>query len=143
MKIHFVFLGRIRSSEIRALVDEYLSRIRHYAQVEVTELRETSATSLRKLKVEPSATNVLLDAEGKQFRSDEFAHWLANLRDRGTREIAFFCGGAEGFPEALRRRTNQKLALSTLTMPHELARVVLTEQVYRAFAILSGQPYPK
>jgi 23S rRNA (pseudouridine1915-N3)-methyltransferase len=143
MKIRLIMLGRTRRAEVRALVDDYLARIRHYAEIETTELREGSDSALRKLKLEPSATIVLLDAAGKQFTSAEFACWLGDLRDRSTREIVFLCGDAAGFPESLRRAAKQKLALSTLTMPHEFARVVLVEQIYRAFAILAGHPYPK
>lgn len=143
MRIRLVFLGRTRRAEIRTLVDDYLERIRHYSEIEVTEMREGSDAALRKLKIEPGATTVLLDAAGKQFTSQDFARWLGDLRDRGTRELVFLCGGAEGFPEALRREAKQKLSLSTLTMPHEFARVVLAEQIYRAFAILAGHPYPK
>lgn len=143
MKIRLILLGRTRRAEIRALVDDYLGRIRHYAEIEITEVREGSDAALRKLKIEPGATSVLLDAAGKQFTSQEFARWLGELRDRGTRELVFLCGDAEGFPEALRREARQKLSLSTLTMPHEFARVVLAEQIYRGFAILAGHPYPK
>ncbi|MHB8540999.1 MAG: 23S rRNA (pseudouridine(1915)-N(3))-methyltransferase RlmH [Candidatus Acidiferrales bacterium] len=143
MKIRLIMLGRTRRAEIRTLLDDYLARIRHYAEVEITELREPGDSAARKLKLEPSAATILLDAAGKQFTSAEFAHWLGELRDRGTREIVFLCGDAEGFPEILRRATKHKISLSTLTMPHEFARVVLAEQIYRAFAILAGHPYPK
>jgi len=143
MKLRLILLGKTRRPEIRALLDDYLDRIRHHAPVELTELRDSSPASLRKLKVDPSATVVLLDAAGRQHTSEQFARWLAGLRDRGTRELVFLCGDAEGFPEALRRRATARIALSTLTFSHELARVMLAEQLYRAFAILSGSPYPK
>ncbi|HEV2289231.1 MAG TPA: 23S rRNA (pseudouridine(1915)-N(3))-methyltransferase RlmH [Candidatus Acidoferrales bacterium] len=143
MKIRFVLLGRTRRPEIRALMDDYVARIRHYAEMEITEIRAPNQTSLHKLKIDPSATTVLLDAAGKQFTSTEFAHWLGSLRDRGVREIVFFCGDAEGFPKEIRSGAKNRISLSTLTMPHEFARVVLAEQIYRAFAILAGHPYPK
>lgn len=143
MKIRLIMLGRTRRAEVRALVDDYLARIRHYAEIEIIELREATDSALRKLKLEPSAPIVLLDAAGKQFTSGEFARWLGELRDRGARETVFLCGDAAGFPESLQRVAKQKLSLSTLTMPHEFARVVLAEQIYRAFAILAGHPYPK
>ncbi len=143
MKIRLVMLGKTRRAEIRALLDDYFGRIRRYAWMEAVELRETSEAALKKLKLEPGAMIVLLDAEGKQFTSQQFARWLGELRDRGTRELVFLCGDAKGFPDALRREAQQKLALSTLTMPHEFARVVLAEQIYRAFAIRAGHPYPK
>jgi 23S rRNA (pseudouridine1915-N3)-methyltransferase len=143
MKIHLVMLGKTRRPEIRALLDDYLARIGRFADVHLTELREDSAASLRKLVLDSSATVVLLDDAGKPQTSAQFAKWLGETRDKGTREIAFLCGGAEGFPEALRHRAAQKLSLSSLTFSHELARAMLAEQLYRAFAILAGHPYPK
>jgi 23S rRNA (pseudouridine1915-N3)-methyltransferase len=142
MRLRLVMLGRTRQPELRALVADYVARIGRYAAVEVTELAESPA-ALRKLKADPAARWVLLDAGGKQHTSQSFARWLAAERGGGTRELIFLCGGAEGFPDALRRRAHVKLSLSTLTMPHELARVVLAEQLYRAFAILAGHPYPR
>ena len=136
-------LGKTRRLEVRALVDDYMTRIRHFAEVELTELREDSAASLRKLTLDPAATVVLLDDAGKHQTSAQFARWLGETRDRGAREIVFLCGAAKGFPEALRRRATQKLSLSPLTFSHELARIMLTEQIYRAFATLAGHPYPK
>ena len=143
MKIHLVMVGKSRRPEIRALTDDYLARVRRFAEVRVSELREDSPASLRKLALDSAATIVLLDQSGKSQTCAQFAKWLAETRDRGAREIVFLCGGAEGFPEALRIRGTQKLSLSSLTFSHELARVMLTEQLYRAFALLSGHPYPK
>jgi 23S rRNA (pseudouridine1915-N3)-methyltransferase len=143
MKIHLVMLGKTRRPEIRALLDDYLSRIGRFADVQLTELREDSGASLRKLALDSAATVVLLDDAGKSQTSEQFARWLRDTRDRGAREIVFLCGGAEGFPEALRRRATQKFSLSSLTFSHELARAMLAEQLYRAFATLAGHPYPK
>lgn len=143
MKIHIVMLGKTRREEMRALLEDYVGRIRHYAQIEITELREAAPAALRKLKIEAGATVVLLDAAGKQLTSQQFARWLAELRDRRARELVFLCGGAEGFPAELRSRATESISLSTLTVPHELARVILAEQIYRAFAILARHPYPK
>lgn len=143
MKIRVVMLGRTRNAEVRALAEEYLKRIHNYAEVEVNELRDGSAAALRKFKMAANATCVFLDANGKEFTSREFASWMGKLRDGGTRELVFFCGAADGFPEELRRNKGLGVSLSRLTMPHELARVVLLEQIYRAFAMLAGHPYPK
>ena len=186
MKIRLVMLGKTRRAEIRALLEDYLGRIRHYAKIETIELRDPSAAlraspsaspfdrassrpagrdaipkhrgaqgkrgpapsgagrgGLRQLELGPAATWVLLDAGGKQLTSEQFACWLGELRDRGTRELVFLCGDAQGFPDELRQKAHTKLSLSSLTLAHELARVVLAEQLYRAFAILAGHPYPK
>ena len=136
-------LGKTRREEVQTLFDDYVGRIRRYAEVEITALRDSGPSALRKLRINPAATAVLLDAEGKQYSSRQFARWLGDLRDRGARELVFLCGDAGGFPEDLRGRARQKISLSSFTMPHEFARVVLAEQIYRAFAILAGHPYPK
>ena len=136
-------LGKTRRGEIRALLDDYISRIRHYTAIEVSELREASAAALRKLKLDSSATLVLLDASGKALDTPQFARWLANHRDSASRELVFLCGDAEGFPAELRSAAREKISLSPLTMPHEFARVLLAEQLYRAFTILHGHPYSK
>src|SRR5271154_3195283 len=112
MKIRLIMLGKTRREEARALLNDYVQRIQHYAEIEISELRDAGPAALRKLKIDPAATVVLLDA-------------------------------AEGFPAELRSSAKQKISLSTLTMPHEFARVLLAEQIYRAFAILAGHPYPK
>ena len=98
---------------------------------------------LKRLDANRAAVSVLLDAGGKVYDSDAFAKWLGEQRDRGIREVLFVCGDADGFPDSLRQRVKQKLSLSAMTYSHELARVMLAEQIYRAFAILSGSPYPK
>ncbi len=143
MKIRLIMLGKTRREQARVLLDDYVGRIKHYAEIEILEMRDAGPASRRKLKIDPGAVVVLLDAAGKQFTSQQFAKWLSELRDRGMREVVFLCGDAEGFPDELRASARQKISLSTLTMPHEFARVLLAEQIYRAFAILAGHPYPK
>jgi 23S rRNA (pseudouridine1915-N3)-methyltransferase len=135
-------LGRTRRTELRAVIDDYVRRIGHHLPIEVGEVRDGEAL-LKKLGADRAATAVLLDAAGKTFTSESFAKWLGELRDRGTRELIFVCGDADGFPAALRERIPQRISLSSMTFSHELARAVLAEQLYRAFAILSGSPYPK
>lgn len=141
VKIHFVMLGKMKRTEARALFDDYVARIERYADVRCTELREASAWKGKKF--DSSAVIVLLDAEGKQWTSAEFAAWLGKKRDGGVRELVFLCGDAAGFPAEMREAARLKISLSTLTTAHELARVMLAEQVYRGFAILAGHPYPK
>jgi 23S rRNA (pseudouridine1915-N3)-methyltransferase len=143
MKLRLVLLGKTRRAECRDLLEDYAARIRHFAPVEIIETRDASAAAVARVKVDAAAAWVLLDAGGKQFTSVQFARWLGELRDRGTRELVFLCGDAAGFPDEVRRRPQHKLSLSSLTMPHEFARVVLAEQIYRAFAILAGHPYAK
>lgn len=143
MLIRLLMLGKTRRPEIRALLDDYAARIRRFAELELHELREDSPAALRRVEIASGATVVLLDATGKAHTSEQFARWLGTARDRGAREITFLCGAAEGFPESLARRAATKMSLSPLTFSHELARVMLAEQLYRAFATLAGHPYPK
>ncbi len=142
MKIRLLMLGKTRRAELRAVIDDYVKRIGRHSAVEVTEVRDGEA-ALKKLDADRAATAVLLDALGKNLDSNAFAKWLGELRDRGTRELIFVCGDADGFPGSLRERVAQKISLSAMTFSHELARAMLAEQLYRAFAILSGSPYPK
>jgi 23S rRNA (pseudouridine1915-N3)-methyltransferase len=135
-------LGKTRRPELRAIFDDYIKRIGRSSPIEINEVRDADA-ALKRLDADRAATAILLDAGGKPLDSDGLARWLAEQRDRGMREIIFVCGDADGFPESLRKRVTQKLSLSSMTYSHELARVMLAEQLYRAFAILSGSPYPK
>jgi 23S rRNA (pseudouridine1915-N3)-methyltransferase len=143
MRIRLVMLGKTRRPEIRALLEDYVERIRRHAEVDWIELRESSATEMRRAEPGAGSTVILLDAAGRALTSEKFAEWLREARDGGVRELVFLCGDAEGFPESWRRRAGTKLSLSALTFSHELARAMLAEQLYRAFTTLSGHPYAK
>ena len=142
MKISLLMLGKTRRPEMRALVDDYVKRIARSCPIDIAEVRDAEA-ALKKMDTDRAATAILLDAGGRVMDSNALARWLGDLRDRGTRQVIFVCGNADGFPESLRTRVAQKLSLGPMTLSHELARVVLVEQLYRGFAILSGSPYPK
>lgn len=142
MKIRLLMLGKTRRPEMRELLEEYTGRIRRSCPIEATEFRAAEAV-VKRLEAEKASASVLLDAGGKQHDSESFAAWLGAVRDRGARELIFVCGDSNGFPEALRRCVPQRISLSSMTYSHELARVMLAEQLYRAFAILSGSAYPK
>jgi len=135
-------LGKTRRAELRAVIDDYVNRIGRQCPIEISEVRDGEA-ALKKLEADRAATAVLLDAGGKAYSSEALAKWLGELRDRGTRELIFVCGDADGFPQELRERVTTKVSLSPMTYSHELARVMLVEQIYRAFAILSGSAYPR
>jgi 23S rRNA (pseudouridine1915-N3)-methyltransferase len=135
-------LGKTRRPELRAILDDYVTRIGHQAPIDVFEARDAAAAAKR-LDTDRGATVVLLDDAGKTYSSEAMAKWLGQLRDRSTRQLTFLCGDANGFPDDLRARAQSKLSLSAMTYSHELARVMLAEQLYRAFAILSGSPYPR
>jgi 23S rRNA (pseudouridine1915-N3)-methyltransferase len=142
VKLRLLMLGKTRRPEMRAILDDYVKRIGRSCPIEISEVRDGTA-ALKKLDADRAATIILLDTAGKNLDSDALAKWLGEFRDRGTRELIFLCGDVDGFPDALRQRAHQNLSLSDMTFSHELARVMLAEQLYRAFAILSGSPYPK
>src|SRR6266478_8277292 len=106
MRIRLLMIGKTRHPEMRTILDDYVKRICRSCPIEVTEVRDGVA-AIKKLDVGRAATAVLLDAAGKNLDANALAKWLGQLRDRGTRELVFVCGDADGFPEALRRRPHQ------------------------------------
>jgi len=146
MKLRLVFLGKTRSRETRALIEDYRARIAHFTSIELVEWKATDGGPWVLADARGKDSNapvVLLDPAGKEFTSEEFARWLAKQMNSGRRTLVFLLGGAEGFEEETRRRADVLLSLSKMTLPHELARVVLLEQLYRAFALLREHPYPR
>ena len=135
--------GRARSEHFDALVREYVSRTAAYAPAETAVFRSSTAffASLEKQRSRTAPALVLLDARGKSFSSEELAAWLGRQRDEGRRRIIFAIGPADGWSDEERAQATLLLSLGPMTLPHELARVVLSEQVYRAFTILAGHPY--
>ena len=140
MKIRVAYVGRPRNRALNEAAVEYARRLGHFCDFGQRELRERDLVRVREKF--PRAALVALDPAGRQMDSAAFARWLERLRDAGTRELVFLVGGADGLPPALRAEC-ELLSLSTLTLPHELARVVLLEQIYRAFAALHNHPYPR
>jgi 23S rRNA (pseudouridine1915-N3)-methyltransferase len=139
VKLHVAWIGRTKDAAIAALTAEYLKRIGRYIPTDHHELRDEAA--LLALAQKQRATLVLLDARGKQFTSEEFAAWLGQQQDRGTQRLLLAIGPADGFAAATRTAAALQISLGEMTLAHELARVVLLEQVYRAFTILKGHPY--
>ena len=143
MKLRIAWIGRTRSSPIQSLTAEYLKRLSRYAACDALELM--SETALLKL-VEKGTTRttpvlVLLDSRGRQLTSEEIANFLEYHQSHGTQELLFAVGPADGWSEATRAAANNILSFGKITLPHELARVVLLEQLYRGFTILKGHPY--
>jgi 23S rRNA (pseudouridine1915-N3)-methyltransferase len=132
-----------RSSAFNLLVETYRERAAAFADIESAVFRSSSAffDAMERQKARMGSVLVLLDARGKQFSSEELARWLGRMRDEGQQRIAFAIGPADGWSDAERKRATLLLSLGPMTLPHELARVVLSEQVYRAFTILAGHPY--
>ena len=143
MKIKIAWIGKTKNPAIQALTHEYLKRISRYTEVEGLALTHESA--LLKLRdkrgARPAHTVVLLDAGGRPLSSEDFAQFLQNHQDRSPQPLVLAVGPADGFSDEARQAATAVLSLGKMTLAHELARVVLLEQVYRAFTILKGQPY--
>jgi 23S rRNA (pseudouridine1915-N3)-methyltransferase len=142
MTLRIAWVGKTKESAIQSLGAEYLKRLRRYVSTETHETPSESA--LLKLADKGGRTApilVLLDSKGKQLSSEELAAFLRDHQDRGTQELIFAVGPADGWSDVARQRANFTLSLGRLTLPHELARIVLLEQIYRGFTILAGHPY--
>jgi len=144
VKIKVAWVGRTKEPAIDTLTSEYLKRISRYAEVASLAVKDEAAIlSLATGERQPKKERyklILLDSRGKHLCSEEFSEWLKGEQVNAL-PLLFAIGGSDGFTEATRRRAGFVLSLGKLTLPHELARVVLLEQVYRAFTILQNHPY--
>lgn len=153
MKLHFVWIGKTKDRHCAALIADYLDRIKRFAACEVSELKEQGSTDEKRViaaesvkllaAIEKDDFVVLLDERGGDLTSPQLAEFIAARQQAATKRLAFIIGGFAGVSDEVRRRANLQLSLSQMTFPHELARVVLTEQIYRAFTLLVGLPYHK
>ncbi len=151
MKIKIAWIGKTKEPAIQSLTDEYLKRISRYVPVEGLALRDEAALlqvsgrpatgKASKTASAGKSTLVLMDSRGKQFSSEELARFLGDYQDRNPLPLVFAVGPADGFSEAAYSAAQHTISLGRMTLAHELARVVLLEQVYRAFTILKGHPY--
>lgn len=143
MKLQIAWIGKTKEPAFRALTEEYLRRISRYLAAESHEM--SSEEALLQLAESSSGRTrpvlVLLDARGRQFTSEEFADLLRDQQDRGTQNLFFGLGPANGFSDKARHSADLVLSFGKMTLAHELARIVLLEQIYRAFTILKGHPY--
>jgi 23S rRNA (pseudouridine1915-N3)-methyltransferase len=161
LKIKIAWIGKTKEPALQALMEEYLQRISRYVTVEGIALRDevalleicgrsssarpsarnSSSTKHRKAAGGVKSTLILMDSRGKEFSSEQFAQFLGDYQDRNPLPLVFAVGGADGFSEETRAAAQFTISLGKMTLAHELARVVLLEQVYRAFTILKGHPY--
>ena len=152
MKFRIIWTGKTRDARLRALVEDYAERLSHFVRCEVTELRELGRTDKAGIDKEtkrisdalrPGSLTILLDPEGAEWTSQDLAAQLKNWEGKGVKEVAFVVGGPNGLAPELVARADKRWSLSRLTLTHEMARVLLLEQLYRAFTIVHGLPYQK
>jgi 23S rRNA (pseudouridine1915-N3)-methyltransferase len=143
VKLKLAWIGKTKNPAIQSLTDDYIKRIQRYADAEPLQLPDESA--LLKLReksgTRPAHAIVLLDSRGRQLTSEEFAQFLQTHQDRNPQPLILAVGPADGFSDAVLKSATATLSLGKMTLAHELARIVLLEQVYRAFTILKGHPY--
>jgi 23S rRNA (pseudouridine1915-N3)-methyltransferase len=143
MKLKVAWIGKTKHPAIQALTADYLQRIARYTDVESLAFADESA--LLKLREKsgsrPAHTLVLFDSHGKELTSEEFARFLGAYQERNPQPLVFAVGPADGFSDEARQAAASILSLGKMTLAHDLARIVLLEQIYRAFTILKGHPY--
>ena len=154
MRITLLTVGKTDVPWVKAGLDLYVSRLRHYVPFSLTELpalKNVSALSQELIKeregalllgaLAPSDELVLLDEHGVSLRSLDFARKIESRLSRGGRDLVFAIGGAYGFSPAVHERADAEISLSPMTFPHQMVRTIFAEQLYRAFTILRGEPY--
>ena len=154
MKITLLTVGKTDKDWVKQGIDIYASRMKHYFPftiVEIPELKNASSLSQEQIKtkegelilknIKPTDDVILLDERGKEFSSMEFAKTLQDKISYTGKDSVFVIGGAYGFAEAVRQRSNSKISLSRMTFSHQMVRAIFVEQLYRAFTIMKGEPY--
>jgi 23S rRNA (pseudouridine1915-N3)-methyltransferase len=153
MRLRLIWTGTTKDAHLRALVNDYLNRLRYFVRCEVAELREFGADSKKggidkdskriSDALRSAGVTVLLDPEGKEWTSQEMAAQIGYWENSGIKEVAFVVGGPTGVSRTLALQVDKRWSLSRLTLTHEMARVLLLEQLYRAYTINHGLPYQK
>jgi len=154
MTIKLLAIGKTDSSHLQELIDEYKKRLNFYIKFEIElipDLKKTKNLSEEQQKVKEgelilnklSATDVLIlfDEKGKQYTSVEFSHYLQKKMNSGIKQLVFLIGGPYGFSDAIYTKASGKISLSKMTFSHQMVRLFITEQIYRAFTILKNEPY--
>jgi 23S rRNA (pseudouridine1915-N3)-methyltransferase len=142
-KLHLITIGKPKLSFAKAGIEEYLGRLKHYGQVTTTVLPEASVEEegRKLLQASEGMFRVILDERGKTCRSRELAEKLEQWDLRAVKDVAFLIGGANGHGSILKEKADWLFSLSTLTLQHEMALLLLVEQLYRAQSIRRGEPY--
>ncbi|HKX30352.1 MAG TPA: 23S rRNA (pseudouridine(1915)-N(3))-methyltransferase RlmH [Blastocatellia bacterium] len=154
MRLHIVWIGRTKDRHCAALIDGYLKRMEHFVTLEVGELKEPKGEADKRRVVEAEGARILaaierddfvilLDEDGRELSSPELAELIGTKQRVGIKRLAFVIGGFAGVSQKVKDRADLRMALSKMTLTHELARVFLSEQLYRAFTLLAGWPYHK
>lgn len=153
MKITFLVIGKTEDNYLKEGIDKYVKRLKHYTRLELAEIPElkntkaltqdqqkTKEAELLFKKITANDYVILLDERGTELSSKQFAGYMEKRAHAGA-DLVFIVGGPYGFDESVYNRANDKLSLSRMTFSHQMIRLFFTEQLYRAFTILKGEPY--
>lgn len=154
LKIKLLAIGKTDQNELNALIDIYQKRLKHYISFEmelIADVKNAKSLTQQQLKekegqlilskIQAGDILVLLDEHGKQFRSVELSSYLQKKMNAATKQLVFVIGGAYGFSEEVYQTASEKIALSKMTFSHQMIRLFMVEQLYRAFTILKNEPY--
>lgn len=154
MTIKLLAIGKTDSNQLQQLISEYENRLKHYVKFELEIIpdiknvknlsevqQKTKEGTLILKKLNPTDVLVLLDENGKQFTSVAFSEYLQKKMNSGMKQLVFVIGGPYGFSDALHQKAQGKISLSKMTFSHQMVRLFLVEQLYRAFTILKNEPY--
>lgn len=154
MIIKLIVVGKTVKSYLKEGEEEYANRLKHYVRFEeevIAELKNVASLNEEQIKqkegeeilkrIQPTDYLVLLDEQGKQFTSEEFAEKIIKWQNTSVKQVVFVVGGAYGFSKEVYDRCNEKLSLSKMTFSHQMVRVFFKEQLYRAYSIIKGEPY--
>jgi len=150
MKFRFVWIGKTKEKSWKALQDEYLKRLSYFVKSEIVEIKDSANHETPEIEgkriietLNPKTFAVLLDVSGKPVSSHQLSSEIGKWQNAGVKEVSFIIGGFAGASTEIRERADYLLSLSFLTFTHEMARVILLEQLYRGYSILKGFPYQK
>ena len=159
MNISIISVGKLKEKYLKQAVDEYTKRLNRYCKIEIIELPDEKTPDnasekeeqiikekegeLILSKIKDNMHVIAMDLKGEQLTSEKFSTYIENCGVMGNSNIAFIIGGSLGLSEKVIKRANYKLCFSKMTFPHQLFRVMLLEQIYRAFRIMKGEPYHK
>jgi 23S rRNA (pseudouridine1915-N3)-methyltransferase len=144
VRVRIIAVGKAKDRDLRSLLSDYYARIGRYAKFEEIELKDgkEAEVSERLARSIPDRSRVVaLEVDGRALSSHELSKWIDRAENDSVQTLVFLIGGSYGLPRELSKKADLRLSLSAMTLPHRLARLVLAEQVYRAFSISRGEPY--
>ena len=150
MNFRFIWIGKTKDKNWKALQEEYLERLSHFVKCEIVEVRDSAAHETKEIegkrileRLNQKSFVCLLDVAGRSIPSTGIAKEIEKWQTYGLKEVTFIIGGADGISEEIRKTADFVLSLSFMTFTHDMARVVLLEQLYRAYTIINGFPYQR